>query len=181
MLDYVELPTLCFMKNVSDAAHCMVCAVWDAVLKRFVPGCEQLVQKGHVYETNSERVRDFRREALSLMLLRHDFKCGTCSAKGKCKFFDLIREDKAKREKSDWECPPKVDTTVLTYEAGKCVLCQRCVGISKEALAIHNRADNSCISPGPAGWDSIGPDMAAALCAVCPTGALTLKTTGGNV
>ncbi|MBR5839155.1 MAG: 4Fe-4S binding protein, partial [Victivallales bacterium] len=117
MLDYVELPTLCFMKDVSDAAHCMVCAVWDAVLKRFVPGCEQLVQKGHVYETNSERVRDFRREALSLMLLRHDFKCGTCSAKGKCKFFDLIREYKAKREKSDWECPPKVETATLTYVA----------------------------------------------------------------
>ena len=181
MLDYVELPTLCFMKDVSDAAHCMVCAVWDAVLKRFVPGCEQLVQKGHVYETNSERVRDFRREALSLMLLRHDFKCGTCSAKGKCKFFDLIREYKAKREKSDWECPSKVETATLTYEAGKCVLCQRCVGVSKETLAIHNRADNSCISPGPAGWDSIAPDMAAALCAVCPTGALTLKPTGGDV
>ena len=180
MLDYVELPTLCFMKDVSDAAHCMVCAVWDAVLKRFVPGCEQLVQKGHVYETNSERVREFRREALSLMLLRHDFKCGTCSAKGKCRFFDLVREYKAKREKSDWECPQKVETAALTYESGKCVLCQRCVCVSQEALAVHHRADNSCISPGPAGWSSIGPDVAAAICAVCPTGALTLKTTGGD-
>ena len=46
---YMELPTLCYLKQGGTGAHCMVCAVWDAVLGRFVPGCEQLIQRGHTH------------------------------------------------------------------------------------------------------------------------------------
>ena len=176
MLDYVKrLPTLCYMECGGTGAHCMVCAVWDASLGRFVPGCEQLLQRGHVYETDSERVRAFRREALSLMLVRHDFRCGSCSAKGKCRFFDLVREYGAKKPKSAATYPEKVETAHLVYDAGKCILCQRCVGVSRESLAVHNRADRAVISPGPDGWESLDAETAANVCGVCPTGALTLK------
>ncbi|MBR6241122.1 MAG: NAD(P)H-dependent oxidoreductase subunit E [Lentisphaeria bacterium] len=176
MLDYVkQLPTLCYMECGGTGAHCMVCAVWDASLGRFVPGCEQLLQRGHVYETDSERVRAFRREALSLMLVRHDFRCGSCSAKGKCRFFDLVREYGAKKPKSAATYPEKVETAHLVYDAGKCILCQRCVGVSRESLAVHNRADRAVISPGPDGWESLDAETAANVCGVCPTGALTLK------
>ena len=117
MLDYVELPTLCYLKQGGTGAHCMVCAVWDASLGRFVPGCEQLIQRGHIYETNSERVRAFRREALSLMLVRHDFRCGSCAAKGKCKFFSLVREYGAKKPKSEQSFPAPVGQTPQTVAA----------------------------------------------------------------
>ena len=175
MLDYVKLPTLCYLEQGGTGAHCMVCAVWDAVLGRFVPGCEQLIQRGHVYETNSERVRAFRREALSLMLVRHDFRCGSCAAKGKCKFFALVREYGAKKPKNEQSFPAPVESAHLVYDAGRCILCQRCVGVSGEKLAVHNRADRAVISPGPDGWESLDADTAAAVCAVCPTGALALK------
>ena len=176
MQDYVNsLPTLCYMDCGGTGAHCMVCAVWDASLGRFVPGCEQLIQRGHIYETNSDRVKAFRREALSLMLVRHDFRCGSCAAKGKCRFFDLVREYGARKTKNDLTFPDPVETAHLVYDAGKCILCQRCVGVSHEKLAVHNRADRAVISPGPEGWESLDADTAAAVCAVCPTGALALK------
>ena len=121
----------------------MVCAVWDAVLARFVPGCEQLLQRGHIYETNSDRVKAFRKEALSLMLVRHDFRCGSCAARSKCKFFALVREYGAKKPKNELSFPAPVETPHLIYDAGKCILCQRCVGVSREKLAVHNRADRA--------------------------------------
>ena len=110
------------------------------------------------------------------MLVRHDFRCGSCAAKGKCKFFDLVREYGAKKPKSAATYPGKVETACLVYDAGKCILCQRCVGVSGEKLAVHNRADRAVISPGPDGWDSIDADTAATVCEACPTGALTLKS-----
>lgn len=175
MLDYVELPTLCYMEQGGTGAHCMVCAVWDAVLGRFIPGCEQLLQRGHIYETTSDRVKAFRKEALSLMLIRHDFRCGSCSAKGKCKFFVLVREYGARKTKSDITYPAPSQSAHIVYDAGKCVLCQRCVGVSGEKLAVHFRADRSVISPGPDGWESLDESVASTICAVCPTGALSLK------
>ena len=139
------------------------------------PGCEQLLQRGHIYETNSERVWAFRREALSLMLVRHDFRCGSCAAKGKCRFFDYVREYGARKTKNELTYPDPVETARLVYDGGKCILCQRCVGVSGEKLAVHNRADRAVISPGPDGWDSLDGETAATVCAVCPTGALALK------
>ena len=175
MLDYVKLPTLCWLEQGGTGAHCMVCAVWDAVLGRFVPGCEQLIQRGHIYETNSDRVRAFRREALSLMLVRHDFRCGSCAAKGKCKFFDYVREYGARKTKNDLMYPDPVETQHLVFDGGKCILCQRCVGVSGEKLAVHNRADRAVISPGPDGWELLDAETSEKICAVCPTGALSPK------
>ena len=109
------------------------------------------------------------------MLVRHDFRCGSCAAKGKCKFFALVREYGAKKPKNELSFPSPVETAHLVYDAGKCILCQRCVGVSREYLAVHNRADRAVISPGPDGWESLDAGTAAAVCGVCPTGALALK------
>ncbi|MGL4854347.1 MAG: NADH-ubiquinone oxidoreductase-F iron-sulfur binding region domain-containing protein, partial [Lentisphaeria bacterium] len=166
------IPTLCYLKEVNETAHCMVCAVWNASLGRFVPACEQSLQPGHVYEINSPKVRDFRREAISLMLHRHDFKCGKCSAKGNCNFFDLVREYAVKKQKSTLQFPDKIVAKNVIFEAGKCILCQRCLKLSENTLTVHHRSDHSCISPAPHSWDLV-PNATAN---VCPTGAISINT-----
>ena len=183
LLDYatehgVNIPTLCHLKGVNEQAHCMICAVWDETLGRFVASCEQVVECGHVYETQGERVREFRREALTLMLARHDFRCGDCSVKGKCRFFDLIREYQVKKPKSDHVFPEKIVAKSIIFDAGKCILCHRCCGVAPDVLSVHHRAEHSVISPAPASWDDITPDTAHAICKVCPTGTIfAYKTT----
>jgi len=180
LLDYatehgVNIPTLCHLAGVNEQAHCMVCAVWDNTLGRFVASCEQWVERGHVYETQGERVREFRKEALSLMLARHDFRCGTCSAKGKCRFFGLVREYRVKKPKSHQVYPEKIVAKHVIFDAGKCILCHRCPGVSQGRLAMHHRADQTTVSPAPDSWDDISPEVARAVCEVCPTGALTRR------
>ncbi len=180
LLDYANehglpIPTLCYMKDENESAHCMVCAAWDASLGRFIPSCEQLIEKGHIYETDSRQVREFRRDALSLMLNRHNFKCGSCSAKGNCNFLDLIREYKVKKEKNQITFPEKITTENLEFDAGKCILCHRCIGVSLDYLTIHNRGGRSCVSPEPGTWNDIPANVAEKLAEVCPTGALSIR------
>ena len=169
------LPTLCHLKGVNEVAHCMVCAVWDATLGRFVPGCEARVRGGHVYESRGERVDAFRRTAFELMLKRHDFRCGTCSARTSCRLLDGIRKHHAKKTKTGWAPPPPVVARHLVFEGGKCVLCNRCVSVSEGWLSVHNRGCRSVISIAPNSWDDLPESVAAAVCGVCPTGALTLR------
>lgn len=180
LLDYAmergwSIPTLCHLKGVNESAHCMVCAVWDASLGRFIPSCEQLVEKGHVYYTDNDQVRDFRRDALSLMLNRHDFNCGSCSAKGHCSFFDLLREYRAKREKYAMDYPEKIIAENVEFDGGKCILCHRCIEVSQGHLTVHNRGGRSCVSPAPESWDSISEQIAMELELACPAGALSTR------
>jgi len=171
----VNIPTLCHLKGVNEQAHCMVCAMWDDTLRRFVASCEQVVENGHVYETQGEHVREFRKEALTLMLARHDFRCGTCSAKGHCRFFDLIREYQVKKLKSERVFPEKIVAKHILFDASKCILCHRCVGVAPDVLSVHHRAEYSAISVAPASWDDILPDVARIICEVCPTEAFSQK------
>jgi NADH-quinone oxidoreductase subunit F len=178
LLDYASehgwsIPTLCYLKGKSETAHCMICAAWDESLGRFIPSCEQFVQKGHVYITNDDQVREFRREALSLMLNRHDLTCGKCSGKGNCAFFGLLREYRVKKQKNALTFSEQVVAENVTFDAGKCILCHRCLAVSQNHLTIHNRGEKSCISPAPESWDSIPETVAQELVLICPTGAMT--------
>ncbi len=180
LLDYaskhnLSIPTLCHLKETSHSAHCMICAVWDQTLGRFIPSCEQLVEKGHVYQINNSRVRAFRQEMLLLMLNRHDFSCGQCSVKGNCKFLNLLGEYRIKKSKSDAVFPDIVDAKHVVFDAGKCILCHRCLSASNDQLTIHNRGFKSCISPAPESWDHISKAAAEAITFTCPTGALSQR------
>ena len=180
LLDYAtehgwDIPTLCHLKGVNEQSHCMVCAAWDDTSGRFVPSCEQSVEHGHVYETQSERVREFRREALSLMLYRHDFRCGSCSAKGNCRFFELVREYHAKKVKNVMTFPDKIIAKHVLFDASKCILCHRCIGVASDVLSVHHRAELAMVSPAPGSWDDMTPDVAREICNVCPTGALEYR------
>ena len=182
LLDYAsehgwEIPTLCHLKGIQENAHCMVCAIWDATLGRFVPACEQTVERGHVYELQGEHVTAFRRESLALMLYRHDFHCGKCTAKGNCRFFDLLREYGVKKAKNPITFPEKIEAGHITHEAGKCILCHRCLRVSQGHLTMHDRAERSHVSPSPNSWGDIPFDVACDICDVCPTGALRLTKT----
>ncbi|MBQ9430777.1 MAG: NAD(P)H-dependent oxidoreductase subunit E [Kiritimatiellae bacterium] len=170
-----DLPTLCHLKGVNESAHCMVCAVWDATLCRYVPGCEALVQRGHVYESRGERVDAFRRTAFELMLKRHDFRCGTCYARTSCRLLDGVKTYKAKKTKSGWTPPTPIVAQHMIYEGGKCVLCNRCAAVSEGWLSVHHRGYRSVISPEPNTWDDLPQSVATAVCSVCPTGALTFR------
>lgn len=180
LLDYatdhgLSIPTLCYLKGKSEGAHCMVCAAWDATLSKFIPSCDQLVQNGHVYFTSTEKVREFRRQMLSLMLNRHDLKCGKCAGKGDCSFLDLLSEYRVKKLKSVHSYPEKVVADFIEFDSGKCILCQRCLSVSQQFLTIQNRGEKSCISPAPELWDSIPEVIAKELSQVCPTGALSIR------
>ncbi|MFG0250678.1 MAG: NADH-ubiquinone oxidoreductase-F iron-sulfur binding region domain-containing protein, partial [Phycisphaeraceae bacterium JB051] len=180
LLDYAEenastIPTLCHLKDSNQTAHCMVCAAWDQTLARFVPSCEQLVEQGHVYQTDSPNVHAFRQQALGLMLNRHDFQCRECNINGQCSFLSLLGKHRVKKKKSNQSYPDKVEAKYITFDAGKCILCHRCLAVSNQEITVQHRGGQSCISPVPGSWNHISKATAQFIANVCPTGALSQR------
>jgi len=183
----VSLPTLCHHGECQPQARCMVCAVYDLQLSRFVPACETRAVAGHAYESDCERVARFRRRALELLLNRHDFRCGSCAKRQSCVLLDLVKRYGAKKRHRPQLTNERVElASGLVIEPDKCVLCGRCVGLAAQLglpMGFQQRGVRTHVAAAlGVAWDDAVCDTAAAqaLADICPVGALHMAKAAGK-
>lgn len=80
----VKIPTLCYLKHVSNVASCRVCVVEVEGMEKLPTACNTVVQEGMVIHTKSERVIKSRKIALNLLLSNHHQDCFSCASNGVC-------------------------------------------------------------------------------------------------
>lgn len=182
----IEIPTLCFLKEINQIGACRFCMVEVGGPRgnRLVSSCVFPVNEGMEVFTNTQRVHDSRRTTLELLLSTHDRKCLSCVRSGNCELQKLCLEYGVENEGHfDGEKPKyELDTTAthMVRDNNKCILCRRCVA------ACDNQAI-SVIGANARGFDThIGSAFERGLgdyscvecgqCIVnCPTGALYEK------
>ncbi|MFC2158678.1 2Fe-2S iron-sulfur cluster-binding protein [Acidobacteriota bacterium] len=73
----IVIPTLCFLNGFEQFTSCMVCVVLDLSADRLIPSCSMPVYEGMRIETDNDRIRQARKDALDLLLSEH---VGDCEA-----------------------------------------------------------------------------------------------------
>ena len=83
----INIPTLCFLKDINEIAACRICIVEIDGVDILVPSCNNYVKEGMVVRTNSPKVREARKTNVELILSQHrtnfetavnsDALCGT--------------------------------------------------------------------------------------------------------
>ena len=71
----IEVPTLCFLKEVSPSTSCLACVVRVNGGDRLVPSCATLAADGMQVESETDEIHDIRRSALELLLSEHLGDC----------------------------------------------------------------------------------------------------------
>jgi ferredoxin len=71
----VDIPTLCHLDGFPHNTSCMICMVEDKTSGRLLPSCSAPTVDGMIIETDNDRVREFRRDALELLLSEHVGDC----------------------------------------------------------------------------------------------------------
>ncbi len=75
----VEIPTLCFIKELSPRTSCMVCVVKVEGRRNLLPACATKAEEGMVVSSDHPEVAKARRTALELLLSDHVGDCmGPC-------------------------------------------------------------------------------------------------------
>ena len=127
----INIPTLCYLKDLNEIAACRVCVVEVEGLEKYVTACNNLVEEGMVIYTNSKKARETRKLNIELILSQHNFTCATCIRNGTCKLQDLAKEFgitetpyDVKYEKKEWD-----KTLPLIRDFTKCVKCMRCIQV----------------------------------------------------
>ncbi len=184
----IHIPTLCYYKQVNEIGSCRICMVEAKGFRSMLPACRTKVCEGLDITTESEALQQYRREMLRLILAGHRTDCMSCASNGSCDLQKLCNRYGV--ERSDYESAPGTieeeqplldSNPYISYDASKCIHCQRCVS------ACHNVAGNGTLKNARSGLSHVldapfGEDWKKTECetcgncaSVCPVGALTIK------
>jgi NADP-reducing hydrogenase subunit HndD len=184
MKNGIDIPTLCFLKDINEVGDCRMCIVEVEGRRGFTTSCITKIEEGMVVHTNTKAVQDARKTTLDLILSNHHRDCLTCIRNGNCELQKLaekfnVRKVKYEGELINYEIDDKSPSIVR--DSNKCVLCSRCTATCKKvqeigAIEKSNRGFTSCISTVN------GCSLADSNCTFCgqciescPTGALHEK------
>ena len=135
----INIPSLCYLKDINQIAACRVCVVEIEGITRLMPACDNQVAEGMVIRTNSPRVREARRVNLQLILSQHDCRCATCVRSGNCTLQTLANDMNLLDTPYETVLPLRRWNKALPLQrdAAKCIKCMRCVQICDKVQSLH--------------------------------------------
>ncbi len=71
----IDIPNMCYKKEIGHINSCMICIVKDVATGEFIPACSTKISDGLVIETDTEELRVMRREGLEFLLSEHIGDC----------------------------------------------------------------------------------------------------------
>ncbi len=189
-LAHIEIPTLCYLKEINEIGACRICIV-ELKNGKLVTSCVYPAEEGMEVFTNTPRVMDSRKKTIQLLLSNHNRSCLSCVRSGHCELQELALELGVDDEHYyDGEMSQtEIDASAahMLRDNSKCILCRRCVAVCEKVQGIgvigaNNRGfateigsafgmglgETSCVSCGQC-------------IAVCPTGALQEKDSTAEV
>ena len=180
----IDIPTLCFLKDINEVGDCRMCLVEIEGRRGFSASCIQKVEEGMKVHTNTPNVVEARRIVLDLLLSNHVKECLTCIRSGNCELQALAEKYNVRNIEYEGEMiKHKIDdiSPSIVRDSNKCILCRRCTSTCKKiqeigAIDSTNRGFESCISTT---YDESLNDVDCTFCGQCiescPTGALHEK------
>ena len=184
-LAHIEIPTLCYLKEINEIGACRMCVVEVKGAKSLVVSCVYPINEGMEVWTNTPKVLASRRKTLQLLLSNHNRSCLSCVRSGNCELQQLCKELGVEDDGyyDGEKTPSAIDSSAahMIRDNSKCILCRRCVAVCEKTQGIGviganmrgfatfigsafdmGLGETSCVSCGQC-------------IAVCPTGALQEK------
>jgi len=199
----VFIPAICYLTRCSPTLACRLCLV-EADGKQ-VYACNAKVKEGMSITVDTPNILMERRAIMEVYDVNHPLQCGVCDKSGECELQNYTLElavdsqsytiPDTKREVKNW-------SSVLHYDAGLCIVCERCTTVCKDmigdaaisttkrggaaldkgykesmpkdAYAMWNKLQKSIIAPSN-GTEYTNCSDCGECAAVCPVGALVSR------
>ena len=172
----INIPHLCYLKDINRIAACRVCCVEVEGERAMVTACNSFVKEGIVVHTNSPRARATRRTNVELILSQHDCKCATCVRSGNCQLQTIANDLGILTVPYETQLPKGLrgawtTTFPLYHDYNKCIKCMRCVQICDkvQSLSIWDVAGTGGRATVDVSNNRVIKDSDCALCGQCIT------------
>ena len=88
----IDIPSLCYLKEINCIGACRVCVVEVKGARSLVASCVYPVAEGLEVWTNTPKVRQSRQTTLELLLSEHHKKCLSCVRSSRCELQKLCKD-----------------------------------------------------------------------------------------
>ena len=179
----IEIPTLCYMKEINAIGACRICVVEATGARGLVPACVYPVTEGMEIQTNTAKIQAARKMTLELILSTHDKKCLSCPRSTNCELQKLCNDYGVTASQFEGFKPEfAIDDSAphLVRDNNKCILCRRCIAVCNQQfvgiLGANDRGIDTHVGQAFKLNLNDTPCISCGQCTVvCPTGALTEK------
>ncbi len=180
----INIPTLCFLKDVNEIGCCRMCVVEVKGSKALQAACVHPVKEGMVVYTHTPKVMEARKVTLELILSNHNANCQTCERSWMdCELQALANKmsvGDVRFEGDNVKLPLDIGPSIVR-DPNKCILCRRCVSMCKntQTVSVIDLVNRGFKTQVAAPFDmplSETPCVNCGQCiTVCPVGALHEK------
>jgi NADH-quinone oxidoreductase subunit G len=154
----VFIPAICYLTRCSPTLACRICLV-EADGKQ-VYACNAKVKEGMEVVIDTPNILEERRAIMEVYDVNHPLQCGVCDKSGECELQNYTLEmnvdsqsymiPDTKRETVNW-------SSVLHYDAGLCIVCERCTTVCKDMIG------DSAITTTKRGGDALDKGYKASM------------------
>jgi bidirectional [NiFe] hydrogenase diaphorase subunit len=181
----INIPTLCSIEGLTAYGGCRLCLVEIHGTPKLFPACTTPVGPGMEITTNSDRLMEYRKMAVQLLLAERTHICSVCVANDNCELQALANKfgvDHVMFERN-WS-KDEIDSThdFLVIDRNRCILCTRCIRVCDEVEGVHTLdlklrgKDTQVIMDLDEHWGNSCSCTSCRKCAkVCPVGAIYIE------
>ncbi len=126
----INIPTLCYLKDVQQIGACRICLVEVKGARGLAAACVMPISEGMEVKTNTPTIRAQRKLNLELLLSNHNRECTSCVRSGNCELQALCTEYGVTEYPYDGiKNESKVDdlSASIVRDNSKCISCRRCI------------------------------------------------------
>jgi len=181
----ILIPTLCSLEGLSPYGGCRLCLVEISGSPKLFPACITPVSSGMEITTNSDKLKEYRKMAVQMLLAERTHICSACVANDHCELQAMANQlgvDHVMFERN-WTSE-KIDSShdFLVIDRNRCILCTRCIRVCDEIEGVHTldlklRGKNAqVIMDLDEKWHDSCSCTSCRKCAkVCPVGAIYIE------
>ena len=181
----IIIPTLCNLEGLTPYGGCRLCLVEISGSPKLFPACITPVSSSMEVTTQSDRLTEYRKMAIQMLLAERTHICSVCVANDHCELQALANQlgvDHVMLERN-WS-NEKIDSThdFLVIDRNRCILCTRCIRVCDEIEGVHTldlmlRGKNAqVILDLDEKWHDSCSCTSCRKCAkVCPVGAIYIE------
>jgi bidirectional [NiFe] hydrogenase diaphorase subunit len=181
----IIIPTLCNLEGLTAYGGCRLCLVEVNGTPKLFPACITPVGTGMEVTTQSEKLKEYRKMAVQLLLAERTHICSVCVADDQCELQAMANQlgvDHVMFERN-WS-HDEIDSThdFLVIDRNRCILCTRCIRVCDQIEGVHTLdlklrgKDSQVIMDLDENWGKACSCTSCRKCAkVCPVGAIYIE------
>jgi len=185
----IKIPRLCDHPELKPVGACRLCLVEDQRTGRIMASCVTPAAQDMVVLTDSDRVKNHRRNIVRLMMAEHPESCLVCNKGNRCRLRQVAAElgiGETRLYAMPNVSPFEQANPFIIRDLSKCILCGKCIRADHELVVVgaidynHRGFKSRPATVHELPLENSSCTFCGTCVSICPTGALSPNAPGGD-